>query len=451
MALPDEKPIRSWKSIADHLGCSIRTAQRLEKERNLPVYRNAAWGVHAFESELNDWLKLLHVPETTELRRDDSESQEKASEPEPRLPQPLAATSGSSLADFLSKPGILSLLPRLRGGVLLACGLGIFLLLIAAILEPVYGLAILAFMLGAGFVSLAYGRVNDTPTARALVAAYMMAAMAYICSASTMPEFQASVVNATTLPVTATFLIVIGLKFIPLFFLVLFYWVIFGSASEVGCLGDPPKPRWYAISGSLFLSVELLLLVVTSGDDRIWSAGTPGRWPLLVSSAVVLAANLAVWLAGRHYFINESKASSRLLFGYCATAYLIVAVAAYFIDHEHNRFNKYYLDLRWPETYVVRNPDAITDLAALLGSKVRTEIGPDLASLLKDEDFKQRLRRGRFYRQHSDESFRISHPTVMFAYKAPASPNSGRAPFVSIRFPKELAEALRFEPVSDER
>ena len=70
--------------------------------------------------------------------------------------------------------------------------------LAVATLAPAYGLAILIFSLGAVFVCLGYIRLEDFPMARAVVAVYMIAAMSYIASASTMPDFQATVINAAT-------------------------------------------------------------------------------------------------------------------------------------------------------------------------------------------------------------------------------------------------------------
>jgi hypothetical protein len=259
------------------------------------------------------------------------------------------------------------------------------------------------------------------------------------------------VVNAATLSPTAAFLVVIGLRFIPLFVLVLLYWVIFGYHADAGFLAHPAWERGYMHLGILFLAIEFIFLAASSGDDSVWKAGVPGRWTLLIGSAVVLGANLAVWFAGRRYFRNLSISSYKPLLRFCATAYLVVAVAAVFIDHEHNLFNRYYLDKRWPEAYISRNPEAITDLDALLGPKLKSEVGPDLANLLKDPEFQQALRGGVFYRQCSDDTFGVCHPVIMFAYKRPSPANSSPARFVEIRFPRKLAEALRFEPIAGEK
>lgn len=57
-----EKPLNTWKQIAAHLGVSISTAQRLQKE-GLPVLRpgKAKRGpkssVYTFPSELDAWIR----------------------------------------------------------------------------------------------------------------------------------------------------------------------------------------------------------------------------------------------------------------------------------------------------------------------------------------------------------------------------------------------------------
>jgi hypothetical protein len=69
---------------------------------------------------------------------------------------------------------------------------------------------------------------------RGAVVAYLVAAMSYLASGSTMPDFQATVINATTLPPATTYLFVVGLKFVPLFVLVLAYWVVLGFYGDAG-------------------------------------------------------------------------------------------------------------------------------------------------------------------------------------------------------------------------
>src|SRR5216117_1918051 len=55
-----DKKLVSWKEIAVHLGCEIRTAQRWEKTESLPVRRHGhqkGSTVYAYASELDEWFK----------------------------------------------------------------------------------------------------------------------------------------------------------------------------------------------------------------------------------------------------------------------------------------------------------------------------------------------------------------------------------------------------------
>jgi hypothetical protein len=263
-----------------------------------------------------------------------------------------------------------------------------------AVLKNSYGLAILLLWVGATFIIM---RLGSTPIQRIFVAVYLIAAVAYTGSASTMPEFQATVINSRTLAPAAPFLFVLGLKFIPLFVLVLGYSVALGGGALTSGWS-----KAYHFLGFAFLAVELLFLGLTSGDDRIWKAGVPGRWTLVTGSVTVLALNVAVWLAGRQYFQKESPSHYRPLLFKALTAYIGVAIAAFFVDHEQNRFNRYYLNVRWPETYAVAHPQALEELRRSWPAALKNKIGPDLAALLNDAQFVEELWHGRFYKQHSD-------------------------------------------------
>ena len=54
------KVLKSWKEIARHLGCSVRTVQRWEGDFNLPVRRPHGKGrgsVIVVSSELDSWVR----------------------------------------------------------------------------------------------------------------------------------------------------------------------------------------------------------------------------------------------------------------------------------------------------------------------------------------------------------------------------------------------------------
>jgi hypothetical protein len=126
-------------------------------------------------------------------------------------------------------------------------------------------------------------------------------------------------------------------------------------------------------------------------------------------------------------------------------------LGAFAIDDEHNRINQYNLDVRWPQAFVVANPDAVKEFDGSGGGPLGPKIGLDLKSLLSDAQFREALRNGTFYKQHSDEPFQVVSQAVMFGYRPKARSPHGPLPFVVIRFPRELADILRFQPISDER
>ena len=416
----DEKPLEGWKEIAKYLGRAKRTVQRLERN-GLPVHRHPALGVTAYVSEIEAWVQ-------------------RGKKPRPSPPQEPAAADGPDQQQRLRR--VISVSASCIKSLVVAAYAAFGALLATAVLENSYGLAILLLWIGAIFVLT---RLGNDPAERVFVAVYLIAAMAYTGSASTMPEFQATVVNSRTLAPGAAFLFVLGLKFIPLFILVLGYSVAFAG----GGLTSGWK-KAYDFLGFAFLTVELLFLVLTSGDDRAWKAGVPGRWTLLIASLSVLAFNIAVWWSARRYFQEKSPCYRPLLLR-CLTAYIGVAVGAYFVDHEQNLINRFYLDVRWPEAYAAANPNGLQELRRSWPERLKTKIGPDLAVLLNDSKFTAELQHGRFYKQHSDEPFQLFNRAVIYSYRPQSRLQSGPSAFVTIRFPQELADALRFESVGEQK
>ena len=65
-AMPTTTRLTSWKEIAHHIGVNVRTAQKWERERGLPVHRaaGARSRVGADASSLDAWKKqqaqLIH-------------------------------------------------------------------------------------------------------------------------------------------------------------------------------------------------------------------------------------------------------------------------------------------------------------------------------------------------------------------------------------------------------
>ena len=233
--------------------------------------------------------------------------------------------------------------------------------LAVALFVSAYGLAILAFCLGAGLLILVYMGSQNTLWIRAITAIYMIAAMCYTSNASTMPEVQATVINVTTLPPALSYVFIMGLRFVPLYVLVLGFWVFLGGYRSAGFSARPRLDKAYVLLGILFLSATLVSLAIATGDDHVWNAGLQGRWTLAVGYGTIFIINATVWAEGRRCFRREVISSFRTLFSVCAIAFLPLALAAFVTDNEHNRINKYDLDVRWPEAYKVANPEAIND------------------------------------------------------------------------------------------
>lgn len=444
MAIPDNKgrevhsgtirgKLEGWKEIAVYAKRGIRTVQRWE-DRGFPVRRHPASGaVYALTSEIDEWVNS--VKDRPEIPVQEQEG----------LPSSKGATEVRVAITPAKAPG---LRVRLQRWVLFLIAFVLAVVLAAAITKPAYGLAIFFFWLGAIILILGYVRFADTLIARATVAIYLAAAMSYTASASTLPEVLGRVINMTTLPPSIPYSFAIGLKFIPLFILVFIYWVLSAYRDGIASSSSVWLDRSYMLSGILFLLATIVCLSVISADLRIWQAGLAGGWILFVTYAVIFSANLAVWTLGRHFFKSEPLAASGRIPLFCTIAYLPVAVAAFFMDSEYNRVNKYYLDVRSPEVFVAANPAAVKELD--LRERLGRKIGQDLQNLLIDSDFNQALRNGRFHKQPFDEPFQLGSRAVIFAFRPGARWDSVKRPFVSIRFPKELADALRFESVAAE-
>lgn len=57
---PEAERLNSWKAIARHLGCSVRTARRWEADEGLPVHRHihrTKASVYAYRPEVDAWLR----------------------------------------------------------------------------------------------------------------------------------------------------------------------------------------------------------------------------------------------------------------------------------------------------------------------------------------------------------------------------------------------------------
>ena len=414
--------LQSWKEIASYLGCSISTARRREKEKGIPIHHHEGM-VWAYKSELDAWFRsrdAVQAPAATSNADDGASQQSGAGWVQERL------LGGASPL-----------------GAAIALGTAIPILLT---LTGSYGVATTAFAFSAMLVSFLYVRGADTFLRRAAVALFMSGAMAFSVSASTLGQLSRMVVNITTLRPAAPYPFITGLRFVPGFVLLLLFWVILSRYEDEGFARHPLLGRAYIWLGGAFLFATILSSTEAFGDCEIWLAGLPERGILLAGYSAVLVANVAAWLLGARWFRKPKISGYSQLFLQCAIVYLPLAVIATLIDAEYNWINKYHLDQRRPHAYIVRNPDAVNAFRLQSGN---SKIGPDLASLLNDPEFDEILRTKRFFKQDFDELFQVWDRAVMFGYKSDARP--GEAPrFIIIRFPEELATALRFDLVGPE-
>jgi DNA-binding winged helix-turn-helix (wHTH) protein len=279
---------------------------------------------------------------------------------------------------------------------------------------------------------------------RTAMATLVIGAMAYTASASTMPYVVSTVVNATTLKPSLLYPLVTGLKFIPLYVLVFGFWVFLALANDTG-FSSNATARWaYVASGIGFLAATAVALGGPSGDYRIWHAGLPGYWTFVLGYSAILVVNIAVWAAGYWCFREGAILHYRRLFLFCGLAYLPLTMVAAMVDQQYNEINRYYLDQRRPVPYVAENPDLVKQMAENIPSAWRDEVGEDLAGLLKDPRFLLALKNQPFYKQNFDEPFQMGAPAVMFGYKENVTGASGTSPFRIVRFPLQLAQAIRF-------
>lgn len=68
-----ERPLTSWKEIAQYLGKGVRTVQRWERTFGLPVRRPAAHSkgiVFALAEDLDSWLQQQHEQRNANLNQE---------------------------------------------------------------------------------------------------------------------------------------------------------------------------------------------------------------------------------------------------------------------------------------------------------------------------------------------------------------------------------------------
>lgn len=111
--IPTSKPdstdrLVSWKSIAAYLHCDVRTAQRWEQERALPVYRlpgKDRSSVFAYKQELDAWLVADSTADSNPAELNQSHVTQLNARPQEQE-SALASEVTHSKNTFFNKPGI---------------------------------------------------------------------------------------------------------------------------------------------------------------------------------------------------------------------------------------------------------------------------------------------------------------------------------------------------------
>jgi DNA-binding winged helix-turn-helix (wHTH) protein len=312
-----------------------------------------------------------------------------------------------------------------------------------------FALAALALCITAATVIYGYQHVKDTPFARVAVSVLVLGAMAFVPTGCTQLQVIASAVNMTTLKPAVAYPFITGLQYIPQFVLIFGSWVVLGLRNDVGFPQRPVMGKSYIRLGIVFQLTTIISVVVGFNNYQIWRAGLPGRWLILICYLIVFSINLGLWRWARGFFKQDTISSYSALFSWCAVAYLFLVIPAIFIGKEYNHINTHFLDKRRPAAYVVTNPDAIKDFIARNDSS-DAKVGMDLRSMLNDPGFQSALITKRFYKQNFDEPFQVFDRAVMYGYKNEPSSPQDRPTFVIIRFPEELAVALRFQFVGED-
>jgi DNA-binding winged helix-turn-helix (wHTH) protein len=315
---------------------------------------------------------------------------------------------------------------------------------LAALAAGRYGDSILLFIAAAVFLALRFAHLKDGLRLRIATALFAIAAMAFIPSAWSLPQPMRFVINMDAIKPAVIYPFVVGLRFIPLHVLVLAYWAIFRLRGDAGFAASPGLRNAYWLLGSVFLVMTWIGIAVGYGDYQIWEAGLPQGSVILACYGIVFAANIYLfYVAFLHYNVTTISNYNRVLSA-CALSYFVLAAPAIVVDQQYNDVNKLYLDQRRSDTYQVSNPDAIYWYRQRIADGLARDVGPDLASIVNDPEFERVLRTQPFFRQDFDEPFQ--QRGVIYGFKD-ITRSSGRS-FVLIRFPNELADALRFQLVT---
>jgi hypothetical protein len=205
----------------------------------------------------------------------------------------------------------------------------------------------------------------------------------------------------------------------------------------------------YRILGVLSLLAVALATVTNSGAFRIWNAGLPIRFTLLIGNLFIWSVNSALLVLGYRFFSAAEIRGYRKFLLRCGAGYLVIALAAAIVSRHWHDIDKHFLDVHQAQAYRSANTNAIPELQNWLQAH-RDDAGSDLARLSRNAEFLTALLNQNFYKRDFDEPFQLSRKAVIFGYRNPGNAIEAKPSFVLVRFPSELSAALQFEPVKPE-
>jgi hypothetical protein len=307
----NEDLLMTWKEIATYLKCSVRKAQRLEREQ-LPVKRipntKAVW---VSKEEIDQWLnkQSTHVAEIPKRQ--------------PRLSQ-------------FRFPGQLWIL-----------ALGFLLTVTAAMLL------------------LSYSRLPDSVYTRTFAGLFLIAGLSYAIAATSLPDVLSGAVNMSTLPPAFAYPFVIGLRRIPIPILLCASLIVAKHRNLRGF--DSPRVRAsYVIAGGFLIGVTALLGL--SEMHAIWRQDLPIRWTMLTGELFIGIVNLVLLALGYRFFSSPRSDDFYRFTAQCGIACLLIALTAAINNRHWIEITRLHLDILHPETFKVHNPQAAT----ISGSGLRT-------------------------------------------------------------------------------
>lgn len=308
-----------------------------------------------------------------------------------------------------------------------------------ALTTSAVGSAAAAYGLHFVLLVFGYGHLPDGLGVRAATAGTLFLGMSYVLSAWTLADLVDYVVNFSTVGPAALHPFVTGMQFLPLFALVLFFWVAQAPGAEAAWTRS--VALFWALAG-LMLALTAAALAGFSGEWQIIGARVPGFEVVAGGFGAVVAVNLAFAQLAFAEIRCLPNGSTRRVLALCAISYAAVSIPAIAVGSTHNAINRHHLSTRRADVYYARHPTAVEHFRA--GSySPRDDIGPDLLELLRDPAFQAVLREQPFYKMDLDERFQVTRRAVTFGYAR--STGEGRHSFHLIRFPLDVAKTLGFE------